>query len=75
MTERMTERMLPAGAIHGVEYWVREEVAADHPGRVYGPSDLISLHAAEDLEADSWHRDGPDYVRTWSLAWDGWTAT
>lgn len=72
-----TERMVPAGTIGGHEYWVRMEVAADHPGRTYGPMDLHFLHPADELDADGWHRDGADYVRTWTWTWtsEGWSAT
>lgn len=56
----VVELMVPAGVINGVEYWVRAEVAADHPGRVYGWLDTHYLHTAADLSADGWtqHADG-----------------
>lgn len=65
-TNRRTERMVPAGTIGERPYWVREEVAADHPGRTYGPLDTHFLHTADELDADGWFRAGVDYVRRWA---------
>ena len=64
-----TERMIPA--CDG--YWIREEVAADHPGRTYTPMmDGHFLHRAIDLDADGWSRDGDNWVRTHERTGDGW---
>ena len=64
-----TERMVPA--CDG--YWLREEVARDHPGRTYAiHRDGAFLHAAADLDAEGWTRDGDDYTRTHERTGDGW---
>ena len=58
----MLERMIPATGMPG--WWIRTEVADDHPGCVYGMMDTHFLHPAGELEAHRWTRDGDDYVRS-----------
>ena len=69
---RDVERMVPAGIIDGREYWVRAEVAADHPGRTYGPLDTHFLWAAADLESEGYQRDGDEWVCRWERTGLGW---
>lgn len=62
------DRMVPAGVIDGQPYWVRAEVAADHPGRVWGMLDLHFLWSEAELAWAGFRRDGNDWVQVCEVA-------